>query len=937
MMLNKRPQHSVAGRFVSSMLIVLSLMAGCGLAVDNSEKLDRARAAYSDGDHRAAMIDTKSVLLTEPDNAEARLLLGKSLVFLGDGVGAEKEFNRAAELGIDRSRFAAELGEALLIQNSFSRILDDIALELASDDQAKTALLIVRGKALLGLGRPVEAREFLNQALADDPRNLEALLALHVAYRLEHRQEEARNTLDLALQHDPDYIPAWIASAALSMSERDPNRSATEYERAIELARERGDLPLQVSVLARLIELRLTTRDLTRARAEIAAYMTLAPGSVEGKFLDARLKYAEQKWTETQEALRIILHEAPEYLPAQLLAGALHLRLNNLGQAELYLGAVVEAAPGNANARKLLAETRLLQQKSSEASAILQPLVNDPDVDSAALAMAARASMDSGESDEAILYLRQRAEGDESNADLWMDLAAAYLANGSIVEGQKILAKIDEQSAENSYRLNLLTVIMYLKSGDGLSALEAADKMLRKWPDDGRLFRLVGGLHFNEKRYAQARKNFETAQTLDPSVLVDAINLARVDLAEGKLDIAHERYLVAHQQLPKNADIMIALAKVVSAQGDQIAAREWLERAVAAESGNVDAHMLLIRLNIANGDFAAAERAAQIAIGSTSANAEIFNLHGWSLLGQGHDRTALKSFVRAAELDASNPEYQLNIARAYLGIGNLNHAELTLENMLTANSRNPAAAKLMAAVKFKLGDKKAAFRIANDLLQRFPDEAEVHALMAELLYEDRQYEKGSMQYQIALRKGGNRRMAIRAFHLKSIAEISDPTLPLFTYLETAPDDQQVSLLLAQELQSENNISAAIEVYERILLGRPDDPVALNNFAWALFESGDPRAITLARRAYALAPNNAAVADTLGWILVDQGNLQEAIPVLRTANRSGEASGEFKYHLAVALAASGEKNEARLLLQEALSLDEEFTSRRDAESLLGEIS
>ena len=60
-------------------------LASCGLAMDSAAKLERGQEAFNNGEYRAAIIDAKAVLQEEPDNRDARLLLGRSAVIVGDG------------------------------------------------------------------------------------------------------------------------------------------------------------------------------------------------------------------------------------------------------------------------------------------------------------------------------------------------------------------------------------------------------------------------------------------------------------------------------------------------------------------------------------------------------------------------------------------------------------------------------------------------------------------------------------------------------------------------------------------------------------------------------------------------------------------------------------------------------------------------------------
>ena len=57
-------------RRATALMLVLTgiLLASCGLAMNNQDRIDRGYQAIADGDFRSAMIDAKNVLQKEPDN-----------------------------------------------------------------------------------------------------------------------------------------------------------------------------------------------------------------------------------------------------------------------------------------------------------------------------------------------------------------------------------------------------------------------------------------------------------------------------------------------------------------------------------------------------------------------------------------------------------------------------------------------------------------------------------------------------------------------------------------------------------------------------------------------------------------------------------------------------------------------------------------------------
>jgi Flp pilus assembly protein TadD len=119
--------------------------------------------------------------------------------------------------------------------------------------------------------------------------------------------------------------------------------------------------------------------------------------------------------------------------------------------------------------------------------------------------------------------------------------------------------------------------------------------------------------------------------------------------------------------------------------------------------------------------------------------------------------------------------------------------------------------------------------------------------------------------------------------------------------------------------------------ERAFSLLPNNPVVLNNLAWVRYELKRPGALAVARRAYRLAPNSAAIADTLGWILVQEGELEEAIKLLYTASDAEPKLGDIVYHLAFALNKAGKKSDALKVLEPALQSGTEVEFDQEGEN------
>jgi len=123
------------------------------------------------------------------------------------------------------------------------------------------------------------------------------------------------------------------------------------------------------------------------------------------------------------------------------------------------------------------------------------------------------------------------------------------------------------------------------------------------------------------------------------------------------------------------------------------------------------------------------------------------------------------------------------------------------------------------------------------------------------------------------------------------------------------------------------------VFEDVLKREPGNPVALNNLAWTYQQEKDPRALATAQLALKASNNSPAVMDTVGWMMVEQGDTKGGLPLLQKAASLAPNALEIRYHLAVAMNKSGDKAGARKELTEVLSQNKPFGQIDDARALL----
>ena len=110
---------------------------------------------------------------------------------------------------------------------------------------------------------------------------------------------------------------------------------------------------------------------------------------------------------------------------------------------------------------------------------------------------------------------------------------------------------------------------------------------------------------------------------------------------------------------------------------------------------------------------------------------------------------------------------------------------------------------------------------------------------------------------------------------------------------------------------------------------------MNNLAYLYAERLNQldKAYDLARKARALKPEDAATADTLGWILYKRADFDGALALLKESATKLPNIPEIQFHLGMAYYMMGRIEAARTALRQAAEAQSDFPGKRDLERRL----
>ena len=157
-----------------------------------------------------------------------------------------------------------------------------------------------------------------------------------------------------------------------------------------------------------------------------------------------------------------------------------------------------------------------------------------------------------------------------------------------------------------------------------------------------------------------------------------------------------------------------------------------------------------------------------------------------------------------------------------------------------------------------------------------------------------------------------------------------------------PQDTAMKLELLREMADIYLVSEeyekAAEAYRQVLALKPDFVSVLNNLSYMMAENMGQaeQAIPVAEKAVSLAPRDASILDTAGWVYFRAGKYDMADRRLRESLAVNDNAYETHYHMAEVQIAKGDNSSARGHLQRALELKPGPDTKQKIDRLLDDI-
>lgn len=923
-MSSRKTKLAASAVMVSSVLLLTGSLASCGRN-DSPEQLVAEASKYQQkGDRKAAIIQLKNALQKKPDDAEARFLLGSIYNETGESLSAEKEIRRAAELGIAKARIAPQLAKALMTQGQFQKALDELA---AAGPLQDASVEVLRGDAYSALNKQAESKAAYEQALKLKPDAPLALVGLAKIAYFNKDIDGATRLIDQAVAKNPENTEALVAKAELLRAQNKNDEAMAAYDQALKLK------PDHVQNHIAKANLDISLRHFDDAAKEIEIARKLAPAAPMVSYAQALLDFTQEKHKQALESIQQVLKVAPDHMPSVLLAGAIQYALGANSQAEQYVKRYMEANPGNVYASKLLASIMLKNNDPQRALSVLNPVIQQAHgTDPQLLSLAGESYMRSRDFPKATEYFEKASALAPQTPMIRTALGMSKLAQGENASGMAELEMASNMDTKNA-QPGMLLVMNHLRLKEYDKALAAVKKLEKEKPNDATVKTLKGNVYLSRKELPQARQSFEEAIKLQPGYFPPVANLAQVDFAEKKPDDARARIEAFLEKDKDNIEAITALASLAQSQGKTAEAIALLERASNAKPADIPAALRLGSAYLGTNEKQKAAALAQRLVISYPSSPEVLDFSAQTQLANGDKDGALDTYRKLAGVMPNSALAQYRIATVQMSMQNQGAAVDSLKKAIALKPDYLDAQVALAAVQVRSNKPDEAVAIARQVQKQRPKQPVGYSLEGDLMMLQQKPADAVKPYEQAMAVNGGNAVLMKLHEaLTKTGKTKEAAEKVAAWLKAHPNDNAVRLHFATLSMASDN-KAAIEQFQAILKQDPKNVGALNNLALAYYKEKDPQALEYAEKAITLAPANPAVMDTLGFLLVENGDVKRGLPYLEKAVAAAPNAVTIRYNLALAQAKSGDKENARKSLEEVIAKGGNSPKVEEAKAML----
>lgn len=521
--------------------------------------------------------------------------------------------------------------------------------------------------------------------------------------------------------------------------------------------------------------------------------------------------------------------------------------------------------------------------------------------------------------------------------------AAILMADSLIGSGQPSKAIEALREAERLYPNDIAVLEAKTRtqigSGDLTNAVPTFKKIVQLQPRSTEAHYRLANIYAMLQDIRAAKTAISQALQLNPKHIKSKVLLAKLSLTSGNKDEALRLAKELEKTNPKSPEGYFLEANIALLSNDKKALKDTLDRVAKIDTLKPEEEIELATLYMRADEARSALPIIKSLQAKSPDRLDLLNMLGEAQLASGDGKAAVTTFKNLANASPSFKSVSYRLGMAQFAAGDYQSAKASFENSLKQNSTDFEAASALISLEIKNKKFSDATKIAQSIQKERPQSPVGFMLQGDILMAEKKFADAAKAYESAfdLRKTGALAMRVHSAYAQ-IGKGNQGYSKLAGWLKDNPFDFTTRTYLAEAYLRAGEYKLAQEQLEFLVKNDQGNVAALNNLAWLYQRDKRPEALDLANKAYRLKPDHPATADTLGWILIERGQLKQGIEVLQLASKKAPESSEIKYHLAVGLMKSGAKVEARKELEKVIASSDSSSARIDeAKALLKQLN
>jgi tetratricopeptide (TPR) repeat protein len=523
-----------------------------------------------------------------------------------------------------------------------------------------------------------------------------------------------------------------------------------------------------------------------------------------------------------------------------------------------------------------------------------------------------------GQNDKAEAGFRNAIQLDSQNATALLDLGALQMAGKRTDEAGRTYQKI--AALPGNTQLKPVHAIFLYRTGQQDAGLAELERLAQNDPDDRTVRTLLVSAYVNKKRTDRAMDVLNAALKRNSKDTNALLQKSALDLQGAQLPQAEQELKQVLHLEPNSAAAHYELAAVYRSQGSRRTENQELNSALRADPGMLQARLLLAANLRAQRQFQSALQMCDEAPAQQKTNLALIIERNWALLNLG-STTELRSILDRILHAQRLPAVVLQDGALRLQQKDYTGARADAEEVLKASPEDLSAILLVTNSYASEGHVDKGLERLRLLAEARPKSAPLHLLLGEWQIQQKQFAAARNSLEAAKSADPASRAADLELARLDIGEnnLSGARPRLESIVGAEPKNVAALLLLANLEEHANNRAGAVARYRSVLAVDSTNLEALNNLAYNLAQQNPDEALPLAQQAAEIAPDNAAIQDTLGFVFYRKGDYRNATNYVKTAVTK-EPTPRRQFHLAMCYSKSGDQNLAAKMLAEALQKD-----------------